>query len=67
MKSNTVALRLRKDVWIRYSAEAQAQGVALGSYLRQRLEKEDQVDGELAALRRAVERSASSPPSGRGG
>ncbi len=63
MKSNTVALRLRKDVWVRYSAEAQAQGVSLGSYLRQRLEKEDQLDGELAALRRAVERSAGGAPS----
>ena len=63
MESATVGVRLRNDVWSRYSAEAQAHGVPLSSYLRQRLEREDQFEGELAALRRAVERSAPPPAS----
>ncbi len=56
MQTNTVGVRLRSDVWARYSAEAQGHGMALGSYLRQRLENPVQLEDELAALRRAVER-----------
>jgi hypothetical protein len=57
METTTVGFRLRNDVWARYSAEAEAQGVSLATHLRRRLEHQDDVLGELAALRRAVERA----------
>jgi hypothetical protein len=60
MQTNTVGVRLRSDVWARYSAEAQGHGMALASFLRQRLENPVQVEAELAALRRAVERVGAS-------
>ncbi len=61
MESTTVGVRLKKDVWARYSADAQAQGLSLGSYLRRRLEQQDHLEAELAALRRAVEHAATAP------
>jgi len=61
MASTTAGVRLNSDVWARYSAEAQAQGVTMGTYLRRRLEQEDRLEGELAALRRAVERKPPEP------
>jgi hypothetical protein len=54
----TVGVRLRGDVWARYSAEAQAAGVPLGTYLRRRLEEQDGIAASLDALRTAVERAA---------
>lgn len=57
METATVGVRLKGDVWIRYSAEAQAQGMPLGSYLRRRLEEQDSLAGELAALRHTMERA----------
>ncbi len=36
METATVGVRLGGDVWARYSAEAQALGVSMGTYLRQR-------------------------------
>ncbi len=67
MESTQVHLRLSNDVWARYSAQAQAQGVALGTYLRKRLEQPDHfLDGELAALRRAVEQAAVASAPARG-
>jgi len=45
----------------RYEAEAQALGLPLSTYLRQRLEKSDAVLAELWALRQAVE-AIGSPP-----
>jgi uncharacterized protein len=38
METATVGVRPRGDVWTRYSAEAQALGVSMGTYLRRRLE-----------------------------
>jgi len=61
MESNTVGVRLRKDVWIRYSAAAQARGTPVATYLRERLEQQDRLENELAALRRAVEHAATVP------
>lgn len=59
MSSTHVSVRLSSDAWNRYSAEAQARGVALGTYLRQRLEEQDRVVAELA-IRAAAEQGASS-------
>jgi len=67
MRSPTVGFRLSNEAWARYSAEAQAQGVSLGSHLRRRLEQQDQLESELAALRRAVERSVAGPATANGG
>lgn len=63
MSSTHVSIRLSNDAWTRYSAEAQARGVALGTYLRQRLEEQDRLVAELA-IRAAAEQGASArePP-----
>jgi len=58
VESNTVGFRLRKDVWARYSAEAQAEGVPLAVHLRRRLEREDALADQLASIQRAVDRFA---------
>jgi hypothetical protein len=58
MSSTHVSVRLSSDAWTRYSAEAQARGVALGTYLRQRLEEQDRLVAELA-IRAAAEQGAS--------
>jgi len=73
MSSTHVSVRLSSDAWTRYSTEAQARGVALGTYLRQRLEEQDRLVAELA-LRAAAEHdaaareqpAASDPPSDSG-
>jgi hypothetical protein len=57
MSSIKVNVRLSTDAWARYSAEAQAQRVAVATYLRQRLEHEDRVIAELA-VRAATEQDA---------
>ena len=59
MESTSVSFRLENDVWARYSAAAQARGVTLATYLRRRLERQDQLESELASLRHAVEHAAS--------
>jgi hypothetical protein len=41
MSSQNIAFRLGRDSWTRYSMEAQQRGLALGTYLRQRLEEQD--------------------------
>jgi hypothetical protein len=51
MESVTVAFRLKYDDWIRHSEDAQRRGMALGSYLRFRLEERDQLAAEVAQLR----------------
>lgn len=63
MSSTHVSVRLSSDAWTRYSGEAQARGVALGTYLRQRLEEQDRLVAELA-IRAAAEQGASNrePP-----
>ncbi len=59
MSSTHVSMRLSNDAWTRYSSEAQSRGVALGTYLRQRLEEQDRLVAELA-IRAAAEHGASS-------
>jgi hypothetical protein len=58
MSSTHVSVRLSSDAWTRYSTEAQARGIALGTYLRQRLEEQDRLVAELA-IRAAAEHDAS--------
>ena len=57
MSSTNVAFRLCREAWTRYSTEAQQRGVALGTYLRQRLEEQDRVIAELS-LRSSVVQNA---------
>lgn len=71
MKSTMVGFRLNREVWTRYLAAAEAQGVSLATYLRGRLEQQDQLqehqrqlERTLAALHRAVEQSASARAAG---
>lgn len=61
-QTRVVAIRFPEPVWARYSAEAQAQRMALGAYLRERLEQRDAIADELAGLRRAVEERALTRP-----
>jgi hypothetical protein len=61
LESIHVSLRLSRDAWERYSDEATALGVALGTYLRNRLEHVDRyVENELALRARPVQ-PASAP------
>ncbi len=69
MKSTMVSIRLDREPWTRYAAAAEAQGVPLATYLRGRLEQQDelrehqrQLERTLTALHRAVEQSASARP-----
>ncbi len=66
MTSVAVGLRLRREVWARYSAAAQGLGIPLGTYLRQRLDEKDRLDEQLAALRAEVERRSTLEPSAAG-
>ncbi len=70
MKSTMVGFRLNREVCTRYQAAAEARGVSLATYLRDRLEQQDRfqehqrhLERTLAALHRAVEQSASARPS----
>jgi len=67
MESTTVGFRLSNDVWARYSAEAQAQGLTLATYLRRRLEQQDDLCRELADLRRSIDLATTFPASGHSG
>ncbi len=53
-----VRVRLSLEKQVLYEAHAAAEGKPLGTYLRERLEREDVLLEEMAALRRAVERAA---------
>lgn len=57
MSSTHVGVRLSRDAWTRYSTDAQARGLALGTYLRQRLEEQDRLVAELA-IRAVTEQAA---------
>ncbi len=61
MDTTPVSFRLENELWTRYSAAAQAQGLPLATYLRRRLGQEDERESELASLRRAVELAMSNP------
>jgi hypothetical protein len=52
-----IKLRLSVEKEVIYQAEAQARGKPLGTYLRERLEVQDDLAAELAALRRAIDRA----------
>lgn len=67
MRSTRVHFRLNDQVFIRYSNQAQSQDMALGSYLRWRLEQQDQfLAAEAAILKRSVAQAltASEPAQG---
>ena len=56
MKPEHVHFRLSHEAWVRYSSQAQAHEMALGSYVRLRLEQQDEfLAGELAKLKLAAQ------------
>ncbi len=63
MRSTRVHFRLNDQVFIRYSSQAQSQDMALGSYLRWRLEQQDQfLSAEAAMLKRSVAQASIAGP-----
>lgn len=58
--SVAIHLRLSRTAWERYANEAAAASKSLSTYLRERLDREDELVAELASIRRAVENLASS-------
>ena len=49
MPSTHVSFRLSDDAWTRYTAQAEAHDLPLGTYLRRRLEQQDEfIENELA-------------------
>ncbi len=65
MGSNQVTIRLSDEAWARYSAQAEARGIALSTFLRQRLERQDEyLDSELALRARptAAPEAIPAPP-----
>ena len=64
METTTVYCRLSREAWARFSAEAAAQGVPLGTHVRRRLEEHHDLLDQVAALRLAVERAPTSPAAG---
>ncbi len=60
MPSTHVSVRLSHAVWTRYAAQAEAHDLALGTYLRRRLEQQDQfLENELALRSRLAKPAAS--------
>lgn len=60
MGSTHVHVRLNNAAWARFSKEAEVRAVPLGTYLRQRLEQQDELlANEIAALRAVVEHAGS--------
>lgn len=59
--SVAIHLRLSRRTWERYASEATALAKPLATYLRERLEREDELVAELASIRRAVENLAAAP------
>ncbi len=68
MGAIVVCIRLSPDAWARYSGEANAQGIALATYLRRRLEHQDRFLENELALRAgsaaAPEAARPTPPPG---
>lgn len=54
-KSRPIPIRLSEAKWIEYSAEAEARGMGLSTYLRDRLEQDGQHRKELAVIRSILE------------
>lgn len=63
MKPDHVHFRLSHEAWARYSTQAQALEMALGTYLRLRLEQQDEfLAGELAKLKLAAQPPPAAKP-----
>ena len=62
MGTATIGVRVGRDLWTRFSIEAQALGVSLGTYVRRRLEEQDRFAANLDVLRAAFERGAANVP-----
>ncbi len=62
MGSNQVTIRLSDEAWARYSSLAEARGVALSTFLRQRLEHQDEFIESQLALRARPAPEPSPPP-----
>jgi predicted DNA-binding protein len=58
MTTVPVGVRLPSEAWQRYSAAARRLGLPLSTYLRQRLDDQDHLVDELAALRAELGRKA---------
>ncbi len=58
-----VGVRLSREAWARHSAAAQALGLPLSVYLRQRLDEKDSTAGALAAVELTLERRLASAES----
>jgi hypothetical protein len=56
MTTVAVGLRLSREAWERHSAAAERLGIPLGTYLRQRIDEQDHLADEVAALRAELER-----------
>jgi hypothetical protein len=57
--STHVSVRLSHDAWTRYAAQAEAHDLALGTYLRRRLEQQDEfIENELALRSRITKAAA---------
>jgi hypothetical protein len=57
-----VGIRLSREAWARHSSAAQALGLPLSVYLRQRLDEKDSTAAALAALQLTLERRVAPPP-----
>jgi len=63
MRPDHVHFRLSHEAWVRYSTQAQAHEMALGSYLRLRLEQQDEfLASELAKLKLAAQPAPAAKP-----
>lgn len=63
MKPAHVHFRLSHEAWVRYSSQAQAHEMALGTWLRLRLEQQDEfLAGELAKLKLAAQPAPATKP-----
>ena len=63
MRPDHVHFRLSHEAWVRYSSQAQTHEMALGSYLRLRLEHQDEfLAGELAKLKLAAQPAPAARP-----
>ena len=58
MTTVAVGLRLSREAWERHSAAAERLGIPLSTYLRQRIDEQDRLADEVAALRAELERRA---------
>jgi hypothetical protein len=67
MTTVAVGLRLSREAWERHSAAAERLGIPFSTYLRQRLDEQDRLADEVAALRAELERRNPEPATGSSG